>query len=219
MELTSVKLCNRTTNTCCQSVPPPPPPPPSRPIRRSGIMIGFALIRYCTCPYPVLYLRPIFIYIGPSGEPITELSPLLHEKVKSSTPSEQIKWNSHQTENGAIEMPPPVDVPKASTNEVLSSSTNECDNVETTQLLAKIRAICMVLALTVHSVLEGLVVGLQDTAQGVSEIVVMIGIHKVIVAFSLGITLLKSERSKLAHIGKAVSIFPFISLKQGERRG
>ena len=111
-------------------------------------------------------------------------------------------------------MPPPDDVVEQSANEVLiSSSTNECGNIKKTKLLAKIRAICMVLALTVHSLLEGLVVGLQDTTHGVSEIVILIGIHKAIVAFSLGVTLLKSERSKLVHIREAVSIFSFDDLK------
>ena len=108
----------------------------------------------------------------------------------------------------------PDDVAKESTNEVLlPSSTIECDNIEKTKLLAKIRAICMVLALTIHSLLDGLVVGLQDTTHGVSEVVILIGIHKAIVAFSLGITLLKSERSKLVHIREAVSMSSFVDLK------
>lgn len=57
---------------------------------------------------------------------------------------------------------------------------------------SRLRAILLVLALSIHSVFEGLAIGLQNDADNVLSIFAAVLIHKTILAFSLGLNLVQS---------------------------
>jgi zinc transporter 1/2/3 len=56
-----------------------------------------------------------------------------------------------------------------------------------------IRSIILLLALSLHSLFEGLAVGLQSTKEEVIKIFIALAIHKSILAFSLGLNLVQSK--------------------------
>lgn len=69
-----------------------------------------------------------------------------------------------------------------------------------------LRSILLLVALSLHSVFEGLAVGLQKQTTDVIEVFVGLSIHKVIIAFSLGMTL---SQSRLSFWSQLRSIFTF----------
>lgn len=58
-----------------------------------------------------------------------------------------------------------------------------------------IRSLILLLALSLHSLFEGLAVGLQPTSKGVFSIFAALALHKSILAFSLGLNLCQSKLS------------------------
>ena len=76
----------------------------------------------------------------------------------------------------------------------------------------KLRVICLIIALIVHSLLEGLAVGLQTTTAGLVSIILLIGFHKSIMGFSLGVNIATSQADLRGHLKSAVSIFAFKNL-------
>ena len=56
-----------------------------------------------------------------------------------------------------------------------------------------IRTFFVVVALSFHSVIEGMTLGLEDDAEGVWMSFLAISLHKFVIAFSVGIELLASE--------------------------
>lgn len=79
--------------------------------------------------------------------------------------------------------------------------------------LKRIRTICLVIALMIHSLFEGLTVGLQQNTIGVIILVALLSFHKCIVGFSLGIALVNDKSDLKSYMKKAVSIY--INLYQG----
>ena len=69
----------------------------------------------------------------------------------------------------------------------------------------KLRVICLIIALIVHSLLEGLAVGLQTTTAGLVSIILLIGFHKSIMGFSLGVNIATSQADLRGHLKSAVS--------------
>jgi len=72
----------------------------------------------------------------------------------------------------------------------------EIDNhIEETVILepSKVRAAILLLALSVHSVFEGLAVGLESTSVKVFQLFVALGVHKSVLAFSLGMSVVQSK--------------------------
>ncbi|CAC5366065.1 SLC39A1_2_3 [Mytilus coruscus] len=63
-----------------------------------------------------------------------------------------------------------------------------------------LRSILLLVALSLHSVFEGIAVGLQKQTTDVVEVFIGLSIHKVILAFSLGMTLSQSKLSFWAQI-------------------
>ena len=72
--------------------------------------------------------------------------------------------------------------------------------------LMKIRTICLVIALMVHSLFEGLTVGLQTKKTGVCILVALLAFHKCLVGFSLGIALVNDKSDFRSFQKKAVCI-------------
>lgn len=68
------------------------------------------------------------------------------------------------------------------------------------------RSILLLIALSLHSVFEGLAVGLQKNSSDVFEIIIGIIIHKAIIAFSLGMTL---AQSTLSYFNSLLSVLTF----------
>ncbi|CAL8138176.1 unnamed protein product [Orchesella dallaii] len=60
---------------------------------------------------------------------------------------------------------------------------------------ATIRAFAMIFALSIHSTFEGIAIGVQSTVENVLQITGALIIHKIVIAFSLGLTLSQSPLS------------------------
>ncbi|CAB3408983.1 unnamed protein product [Caenorhabditis bovis] len=60
-----------------------------------------------------------------------------------------------------------------------------------------VRSVTFVLALGIHSIIEGLAFGVQDNAAEVSALFISLMVHKVIVAFSVGLQLFRTHAHQL----------------------
>lgn len=65
----------------------------------------------------------------------------------------------------------------------------------------------MLAALFVHSILEGLVIGVQDTTEGVMIIFTAVISHKLVVAFCLGVELTACHGSRMRNHFLAILVF------------
>ncbi|OQV13296.1 putative Zinc transporter ZIP1 [Hypsibius exemplaris] len=74
------------------------------------------------------------------------------------------------------------------------------------QLTHTARSFILLVALSLHSIFEGLAVGLQDSRRKVLEIFVALLIHKCVVAFSVGMNLMQS-RMAFRHVIMCAMIF------------
>jgi solute carrier family 39 (zinc transporter), member 1/2/3 len=70
----------------------------------------------------------------------------------------------------------------------------------------------MLTALSIHSLLEGLAIGIQDTTAKVMILFTAVISHKLVVAFCLGVELTASEGSKFKHHFMAIFVFAFGSV-------
>lgn len=70
----------------------------------------------------------------------------------------------------------------------------------------------MLTALSIHSLLEGLAIGIQDTTAKVMILFTAVISHKLVVAFCLGVELTASEGSKFKHHLMAIFVFAFGSV-------
>ncbi|XP_023713129.1 zinc transporter ZIP1 isoform X2 [Cryptotermes secundus] len=73
-----------------------------------------------------------------------------------------------------------------------------------------LRALVLLFSLSLHSLLEGLAVGLQTDVSDLIQIFVAVVIHKTVIAFSLGLSLVQTELS-LASIIKSNLLFSITS--------
>lgn len=97
-----------------------------------------------------------------------------------------------------------------STNEILNTSTEShfsTNQVQEHSNNSMLRSIVLLLALSFHSVFEGVAVGLQDSVTDVLRICTALSIHKLILAFSLGLSLTRSGRLSVATILRSCLIF------------
>ena len=102
--------------------------------------------------------------------------------------------NIHRECNSSLEIP--NDYGTASNhNYVRSTSEGEADNHDLHSHSA-LRSILLLLALSLHSVFEGLAMGLQTDDNELLNIFTAVIIHKNILAFSLGMNLVQSRLSK-----------------------
>lgn len=65
----------------------------------------------------------------------------------------------------------------------------------------------MLTALSIHSLLEGLAIGIQDTTAKVMILFTAVISHKLVVAFCLGVELTASKGSKFKHHFLAILVF------------
>lgn len=75
-----------------------------------------------------------------------------------------------------------------------------------------IKTICLVIALMIHSLFEGLTVGLQKSPYGLIALVGVLTFHKSIIGFSLGMAIVNTNRGLQFHLKQAVcdSLFSVI---------
>ena len=71
---------------------------------------------------------------------------------------------------------------------------------------SKLRTFCLIMALMIHSLFEGLTVGLQDTEIGLVELIAILAFHKGLIGFSLGINILNSKQKIRVHAQQGVSL-------------
>ena len=93
--------------------------------------------------------------------------------------------NFHAARNGLSDINAVKDDEDATSNEVYVDPSSH----------SVIRSIMLLLALSLHSVFEGLAVGLQPTTDSVLEIFLPVALHKSILAFALGLNLTQSKLS------------------------
>lgn len=58
------------------------------------------------------------------------------------------------------------------------------------------RCLMIVIALSFHSIFEGLAIGLQDTANHVWQLLIAVSVHKLLLAFVVGLDVYNETRSK-----------------------
>lgn len=73
-----------------------------------------------------------------------------------------------------------------------------------------LRSLMLLLALSLHSLFEGLAIALQPDMNGIIQIFIAVIIHKVIIAFSLGLNLIQTDLS-LSSIIKSNILFSVTS--------
>ena len=110
---------------------------------------------------------------------------------------DEVKITTHK--NG-IAAEVSFDSPKVNTASA-SSGNNQSSSIASSSRPAKchsktvhsIRALVLLLALSLHTVFEGLALGLQETTNGVLSLLLAISIHKCIIAFTLGLQLTQTQ--------------------------
>lgn len=90
------------------------------------------------------------------------------------------------------------------------SSTVDVPVYRETEPHPTLRSLVLLLALSLHSLLEGLAVGLQEDVSDLIQIFVAVVIHKMVIAFSLGLNLMQTELS-LASVIKSNCLFSITS--------
>ncbi|VDI22051.1 solute carrier family 39 (zinc transporter), member 1/2/3 [Mytilus galloprovincialis] len=85
-----------------------------------------------------------------------------------------------------------------------SSVTLSVKNSETNSS-STLRSILLLVALSLHSIFEGIAVGLQKQTTDVLEVFIGLSIHKVVLAFSLGMALTQSKLTFWAQIRSIVT--------------
>jgi zinc transporter 1/2/3 len=125
----------------------------------------------------------------------TEYNVLQNEVIQSNTvdPSQDIEAEchlNHEVEAG-------------------SSTVNAAVSLQP-QPRPVLRSLILLLALSLHSVFEGLAVGLQADVSDLIQVFVAVVLHKIVIAFSLGLNLVQTELS-LASIVKSNFLFSITS--------
>lgn len=136
-----------------------------------------------------------------------ERTPLLGNKPR------RVRQRSHQIAINGGEFSTSVSSMEASQisqSSLDSLPVNDDDDDEEDDEHSPIRALILLLALSLHSIFEGLAVGLQPTSSEVLQIFVALLLHKCILAFSLGLNLVQSKMSTGA-IVRANLIFSITS--------
>ncbi|KAK6191841.1 hypothetical protein SNE40_003432 [Patella caerulea] len=98
------------------------------------------------------------------------------------------------------------------TGRVPSDSTNVShahDLLQLANIQSMTKVVLLLIALSFHTIFDGLAVGLQTSSANVWELMIAVSIHKSLVAFCLGLQLFKAYISKT---GLAVSLLFFFSL-------
>ncbi|XP_078001312.1 zinc transporter ZIP1-like [Glandiceps talaboti] len=137
-----------------------------------------------------------------------EIAPLLGNDSCHGNPSDSVHGDSQDTETSLV-----VSVTQDTVMERGDTSV--------------LRSVLFLLALSLHSVFEGMAVGLQLDIQGTLELFIAIALHKGIVAFSFSLNLIQSGLSKagmvlslvtfaiMAPIGVAIGIIVSVSITTG----
>lgn len=95
--------------------------------------------------------------------------------------------------------------------DIVPTSPGECEHEHRNEpheehYHSTLRSILLTLAISIHSLFEGLAVGLQDTTSTLLSIFVALLLHKGILSFSLGMNLISSKLSDKSVL-KSISIF------------
>lgn len=135
-----------------------------------------------------------------------------------SSGSVQISESVLSVESGASSTNGPVGTDPAERQDQTSIFSVEIgdDDLEVELLMRKagrqatIRALLLLAALSLHSLFEGLALGLQNTTSDVLTVFAAVVLHKSVLAFSLGVRLMKAK-SSLARIVKAIFVLAIMS--------
>lgn len=110
--------------------------------------------------------------------------------------------------NGAISGLSSIEDENAGIN--LLDQTHNHDHMGDVFQHSTLRSTLLLIALSFHSIFEGLAIGLQDDQQGLVNLFIAVIAHKSVMAFSLGLTLAQA-RLKFKQYAISVSIFTIAS--------
>ncbi|XP_070543698.1 zinc transporter ZIP1-like [Ptychodera flava] len=86
----------------------------------------------------------------------------------------------------------------------IDSSDDESVDNRNTEFSARLRSFALLIALSLHSLFEGLAVGLRNESTGVVRLFTAVAIHKCILAFSLGLKMVQSKLSRCTILGSCL---------------
>lgn len=90
------------------------------------------------------------------------------------------------------------------------AGSNVSDTLSDSESHSVLRSVLLLVALSMHSLFEGIAIGLQPKLDSILQIFFAVIIHKVIIAFSLGLNLVQSQM-KLKSIVKSIFGFCIVS--------
>lgn len=85
-------------------------------------------------------------------------------------------------------------------NEVSTTNSSDLPEPVETKPTSNLRSVLLMATLSLHSLFEGLAIGLQTDMSSVVQILVAVLLHKAVIAFSMGLNLLQSELALIAVI-------------------
>lgn len=104
-------------------------------------------------------------------------------------------------------------IPKENKETDIAQSMKSVSSVKSTAESRKrtIRTFCLIIALMIHSVFEGLTVGLQSTTLGLVTLVSLLSFHKCIIGFSLGLSIVNAKQKNFSSHLKQATLFAVAS--------
>lgn len=115
----------------------------------------------------------------------------LNAKLDSSSPSDEgavlEKNNYNNRHNNYQIIATKVDVEQATTSDQTKTGSDPASHKHGVGDVQTLRSLILLLALSTHTIFEGLAVGLQPTAEQVLSLLTAILIHKAIVSFTVGL--------------------------------
>lgn len=150
-----------------------------------GITVDFAITKFVVCCgfFLILFIEQVVLFIKESLAAQDEREPLLG----SDGFHHQHHHHLHQDEQlPVVEIHHPHNDP--------SHNHSEADSFKFHH--SSLRSIMLLLALSFHSVFEGIAIGLQDNSGQFASIVIAVIVHKVVMAFSLGLNIAQSDLNK-----------------------
>jgi len=174
---------------------------------QAGLDIDFPFAEFTACVgfFLILFLEQLVLFIREL--PMQRRESVDSESLSSSVNTQSINSPEEESEERRKDSLGPETKRRGSTFGTVpgvkgkkdhghSSETNTlAESADDTLEPSKLRAALLLLALSVHSVFEGLAVGLENTSSEVLELFSALIVHKSVIAFSLGMSVVQSEMS------------------------
>ena len=117
-----------------------------------------------------------------------------NEGKKAVKPSSSVSLHfSSKREEGTGKMPSITNSSyNSSTDSLAIKQSNSSKSRDTRKLVSSVRGVLVVLALSVHSLFEGMAVGLEESSGGVWQLFLAITIHSMAIVFCIGMEMVST---------------------------